>query len=875
MSASLPPKPPQWIKRLLGLFLESRLLEACLGDLEEKFRFKLGNHMPTWKARLFYIVEALGFLKMARRQKSIFTQTTINMISHSLLFFTRLVRKDKSYYLISLLGLTISLASFLFIMMFINDELAYDKFHEKRERIFRVVAHLKQSDVEFNIATTQFPAAEALQTEIGEVQEAVRLFKQNPVLQYAEKKFEENVLMADDNFFSVFSFPLILGDQATAMTDPASIILTASTAKKYFGNENPIGKTLLIHGKNALTVTGVVNDVPEQSHIKFNAVVPLPLQLDLWKNETGLDGRENKWFWYGAYTYILLKTNVNADAVRAKLSLIVNKYFPERFRPHARLELQAITDIHLKSDLSQEFEPGGNILYLRLFSIVAFVIMIVSSINLINLSYFKIASRVREVGIRKFLGQNTAKIVVQLSIESTLIGVIAFILAVIVCQITLSDFNLLVEKNLKLWSLPNVIIVSASFALIILICVMAVVRPSIRYATRSANYLLLQHYRSPGKAPMRNILIGLQVCFSFVLLVFSFIISSQIDFFKNKDLGFDKQNIVVVNLNDDVYNNLGAFKNELKKNKDIIEVAGGSVPGGGVNTWRFVPEGGSYEKPLMFPFTWVDHNYLSTLNIKLLMGKNFNPDETYDSLWPVIINKHAAMELGWLDDPLNKTIEIFAAGTTEIMAKAIVIGVVDDFHFESLHNPVKPIVLTPSADFGTALIRIAGISHQSGITSISNTWKKFSNKPFEYEILESKLEKLYHKESRLSDVILFFTVIALYLTCYGLFAMSSLLFSARLKEVAIRKVFGADQVAIIKQLYSRYALFNVLSIIAGIPIAIYLGNLWLETFQFRIELRSSLFIKAGVFILIAGLMSVSYYLARVAFSNPIRFLRRD
>lgn len=331
MSASSPKNPPQWVKRFLDSFLEPRLLESCLGDLEEKFRFKIGNNTPLWKARLLYIIEALGFLKMARRQKSVSMQTTINMISHTLLFFTRLVRKDKSYYLVSLLGLAISLASFLFIMMFINDELSYDKFHQKRERIFRVAAHLKQSDVEFNMATTQFPAADALQTEIAEVEEAVRLFKQSTVLQYGSKKFEEDILMTDENFLNVFSFPLIFGDQATAMTDPASIILTASTAKKYFGNENPIGKTLLLHGENALSVTGVVSDVPEQSHIKFDALIPLSLQLNLWKNETGMEGRENKWFWYGAYTYILLKGGVNPDAVRAKLPHIVNKYFPERF----------------------------------------------------------------------------------------------------------------------------------------------------------------------------------------------------------------------------------------------------------------------------------------------------------------------------------------------------------------------------------------------------------------------------------------------------------------------------------------------------------------------------------------------------------------
>lgn len=867
--------PPRWIRKLLSAFLDPRMLEASLGDLEEKFQHCLRNNIPPWKAKLFYIIEGIGFLKMARRQKHAPTQTTINMISHTLLFFSRLVRKDKSYYLVSLLGLTISLASFLLIMMFINDELRYDKFHEKSDRIYRVTTHLHLNDVVYGEASSQFPAAAALRQEISEVEEAVRLYPQDRTIEVGDKKFAEHILFADENLLKVFSFPLILGNRNTVMKEPSSIILTRSTAKKYFGSENPLNKTLVLDGQT-LVVSGVTEDVPEQSHVKFSAIMPLSFQLAIWKHYTGIEGRENKWFWTGAYTYLLLKSAADEETVRTRLPLVVDKYFPARYKEKGGFRLQPLTDIHLRSNLSAEFEPGGSILYLRLFSVVAFVIMIVSAINLINLSYFKINSRIREMGIRKFLGQNTSRIIAQLSIESTLTGVLAFLLAVLVCQLSISSFNILVQKNLQLWSQPNIMIAGISFLLIILICTVAVLRPATRYATRSSSYLLLRNYGQPGmKSRVRNILIGLQVCFSFVLLVFSFIISSQIDFFKHKDLGFDKENIIVLELNDGLYKNMEAFKNELKKDKDIIDVAGGPVPGTGCDAWRFVPEGGSYERPLMLPFTSVDHNFLSTLNIKLLQGRTFKPDGQYDSLMPLLINKRAAIELGWLDDPLNKTLEVFAAGTTEIMAKGIVIGVIEDYHFESLHRPVRPIILTTGPYFSTMLVKTTGADHTRAIAHIGDAWKKFSDAPFQYGMLDQTLEKLYDNETKLSNVILFFTFIALYLTCYGLFAMSSLLFSSRLKEVAIRKIFGADQFAIIRQLYSRYAIFNLAAIIVGLPIAIWLGDLWLQTFQYRITLDSSLFIKAGVCILIAGLLSVSYYLARVAFSNPVRFLRRE
>ncbi|MCW5911725.1 MAG: ABC transporter permease [Cyclobacteriaceae bacterium] len=866
---------PKWVRKLLAMFLDNRVLEASLGDLEEKFNSRIRGNFPRWKAKFFFVVEALGFLKMARLPQSVSMQTTTNMISHTFLFFGRLVRKDLGYYLVSLLGLALSLTSFILIMLFIHDEFSYDQFHEKKDRLYRLTTHLKLSDVEYNMVTSPFPAAEAIQSEIPEVEYAVRIFRQEIEFSLNEKKFSERIIMADEHFFDLFSFSWLTGDKQTALNVPASIILTESMARKYFGTEDPLGKTLLAYDQ-PLTVTGVMKDVPEQSHLRFNAIVPLAYQLGIWKSRTGLEGRENKWFWIGAYTYVLLRNTASPGEAEAKLPLVVNKYFPDRYKQDGAFHLQAISDIHLTAGLSNEMEPGGNMLYVKLFSVVAFVIMIVSAINIINLSSFKIGSRMREVGIRKFLGQNAARIITQLSFESLLIGLLAFSLAILLCFVALPFFNDLVQKNFDLLSAPRMVI-GATLAIIIAICLMAVIRPAMRYATQPSRYLLSQKEGNRSHAGERNVLIGLQVCFSFVLLVFSFIVSSQIDFFKNKDLGFDKQNVVLVELNEDIYSHEEAFKHELKKNDLVIEVSGGAVPGGAHNGWRFVPEGGSEERPFLFPLAWVDHDYLGTLKIKLLAGENFKPYASYekDTLWPFLINKRAAIELGWADDPINKRMKVFAAGTTDIMAEGRVIGMMEDYNFESLHKPVKPVILTVSPGFGTALIRTSGHSFEEAIAHIGDTWKKFSNKPFVYELLDKKMDKLYTNEARLSNLILFFTSIALYLTCYGLFAMSSLLFSSRLKEVAIRKVFGADQLAIIKQFYSRYAVFNLTAIIVGLPAAIYLGNLWLETFQYRIGLDVSFFVKAGICVLVIGLLSVSYYLLKVAFSNPVRFLRNE
>jgi putative ABC transport system permease protein len=868
-------KSPQWIRTLLSNFLESRTLEASLGDLEEKFQRRVRNGLSPWKAKLFFIAEGLGFLRMGKLKSDASGQTTINMIRHTFLFFGRLVRKDWSYYLVSMLGLTLSLTSFMFIMMFIHDELSYDQFHDQKDRLFRLTTHLKLSDVEYNLATSQFPAASALKSEIPEVDLTVRVFPQEIEFALNEKKHRESIIMADEYFFDAFSFTWLAGDREEALRNPASVVLCESMSKEYFGSEDPVGKTLLVYDQ-PLTVTGVIEDVPKQSHLKFAAVIPLQYQLNAWKRETGLEGRENKWFWVGTYTYVRLRDATVIEDVEAKLPFLINKYFPDRYKQGSGFHLQPLTDIHLTSALSNEMEPPGNILYVRLFSVVGVVIMIVSAINLVNLSSFKISSRMREVGIRKFLGQDTIRIIMQLSTESMLIGLLAFSIAIILCNIFLTSFNNLVQKELNLLSFPNLLIGGFTLIIILLICLMAVVRPAIRYAAKTSRTLLLQRTGDPMHAGERNILIGFQVCFSFVLLVFSFIVSSQIDYFKNKDLGFDRENVILIELSDDMYGHVEALKDELARNNNVTDVSIGVAPGSAHNGWRFVPEGGSEEKPFLFPLAWVDYNYLNTLKIKLLKGENLNPLQAKkDSLWSFLINKRAALELGWVDDPINRRMKVFAAGTTEIMAEGRVVGLIDDYHYESLHKPVKPVVLTLNDGYGTAMVRVAEGSFQETIPFLKQAWTKFSEQPFTYEILDEKLDALYANEVKLSNLILFFTIIALYLTCYGMFALSSLLFRSRLKEVTIRKVFGANQLNIITQFYSRYAAFTLAAIVTGVPVSFYVSNLWLQTFEYRIHIGYTFFFLAGGCIFVVGLLSVSYYLMLVAFSNPIKFLRSE
>lgn len=862
-------RPPGWVKKFLSGLLDERLLEGSLGDLEEKYSTNVDNGMSLWRANILYIFEALGFLKMAQAREE--SGSAITQIVHALMFFARLIRKDKSYYVVSMFGLALSLASFMFITMYIADELSYDSIHENRDRIFRVTTHLRISDTDFDLATSQFPAAQALLNEYPEVEEAVRLHKELRFLEVGDKKIGEEVILADRSFFKVFSFPLLHGDPNTVLDEPSNVVLTRDAAIRFFGTENAMGKEMKTDNMT-LRVAGIMENVGPRSHIKFGVLMPLSFQLNIWKSQSGVEGRENKWFWVGAYTYLMLRQPEDGPILAARLPEFVNKYFPERLRG-GHFELQKLGDIHLTSHNDSELEPNGDMLYIKLFSVVAIIIMIVSSINLVNLSYFKISSRVKEVGIRKFLGQNSRKLIMQLSVESLMAGMISFVAAVICCQLFMSKFNLIVDKHLDPWTRTNLALMGLTLLVVVLISLVAIARPAIRFGARPSSVLLLRDFRnSRATNRLRNLLIGLQVCFSFVLLVFSFVVSSQIEFFRSKDLGFDKQNLVAMEIPGDIDHE--SLKNEIRKNEGVVNMTLAEPPGKGYSGWRFVPEGGSYEKPVMLPFTGCDDDFLQTLGIRLLAGRNFNDNIYPDSVWPFLINRKAAIELGWGDDAIGRGLEVFQPGRTEIMGTGKVIGIIDDYHSESLHDPVKPVVISNTGYGDVMLIRVAEVNGEI-IQSLEATWRKFSSVPFQYTILDQQLDRLYANEEKLGNVILFFTFIALYLTCYGLYAMSSLVFTSKLKEVAIRKVFGAGEGTIMKQFYGAYALFNIVALLIGVPFAIWVGSMWLETFQYRIELSFVFFVKAAFIILLAGMLSVSYYLAKVAWSNPVRFLRRD
>lgn len=845
--------------------LDPRLAEAIIGDLDEKFSMNLADGVPLWRAKMLYISEAAGFVRMANWWKSA-NSRGFSHWRHTWTFFWRLFSRDKAYYSVATVGLAISLAAFILIGVFILNELSYDRFHQNHDRIFRVATHLKINDVDFDLATSQFPAAAALGLDFPQIESVARLYPASRLIEINDRTFLDQVLFADNTFFDVFSFPVRYGNMKSALSHPDNIVLTREAAEKCFGRDDVVGETLLVEGE-VVRVSAVLETIPEQSHFKFEYLLPMRRQFAAWQRQTGFEGREYKWFWVGAYTYLKLCDGIDPNDLSTGMRDFVDAHFPDRLRG-GYFELQPLNDIHLGSHLDSELQPNGDFLYIQLFGTLGLVIVVMSSINLINLSYFKLGARVREVGIRKFLGQSSWWVTSQFLSEALLFGVISFLVASSIAFVILPLFNEQMDTHLTLLSRDGFQMLVTTFLLVLATSVVSIARPAIFLSHAK----LANAFRHSESRDLRNVFTGIQVGLSFVTLAFAFVIQQQLDFFQNTDLGFSRENIVVVDLNDDV--EIESLKEQLLGQRDVVSVSVAEPPGRGYSGWRFVPEGGSLERPVMLPFTNADEDFLKTLKIDLEMGRGFNSSMKQDSLTPFLINKRAALELGWLDDALGRELSVFAPGRTEIMTTGRVVGVVDDFHSESLHEPLKPLVIAYGQYSGSLLVRTSKLGSET-IDSLEEIWRKFSDRPFQFSILDEDIRALYRNEDKLAGVVKVFTLVALYLTGYGLFAMSSLLFSTRLKEVAIRKVFGANEGTILGHFYWRYVLFSIGALVAAVPLALWVSSVWLQTFPYTFKFTPTFLVQPALIVIAVGMISVSYYLARVAWSNPIRFLKHD
>ncbi|MGM0505177.1 MAG: ABC transporter permease [Bacteroidota bacterium] len=805
------------------------------------------------------------------------------MIKNFFLTAFRNLTKKWSYSLINILGLTIGLAAVIYIFLFVSFELSYDKMHENHDRIYRAGVRGMLMNSEINQAITAAPMAEALRNDYPEVVSACRLTTAGDwLMTYEDKKFNErDFLFADSTFFDIFSFKLIKGDPKTVLTEPRSIVFTESAAKKYFGNEDPVGKTIHVENDTVLyQVTGLMQDVPENSHFTF----------DMLGSMTTLQRSESTfWINHNYYTYILLNEGTDPEAFETKMESMVEKYVGPQIEQILGVNMQEfkesgnsfgyfiqpLTDIHLKSDLQYEIEANGNILYIYIFISVAIFILIIASINFTNLATARAANRATEVGVRKVLGAQKKQLVAQFLTESFLITLLSLALAIVALEVVMPYLNNITQIPLAINYFSSWYILPVILLLIVLVSFMAGSYPAFFLASFRPVAVLKGKLKLGAKNGMlRSALVIVQFVVSIFILLSTYTVSDQLSYMLNKDLGFEKDHVLMIRRSDGLRNQIEAFKTEVKSLPDVMEVTSAlDYPGVNFSNNAFFKEGERANTYLLNQ-AWISFDYEKTFGFEMVKGRFFSKDFSTDSN-AIVINESAVKSLGF-DEPVGKNL-LLPAGENEYRPLKI-IGVVKDFHFKSLHTSIEPAAFTllPGNWEGVVCVKMRPDNNNNTISSIQNIWESFTSQyPFEYFFFDDHIEDLYRAEKRTSSIFIIFSLLSVVIALFGLFGLISFITEQRKKEIGIRKTFGSTSLNIVVIICKDILKLIIIATIISWPIAYWVMNNWLQDFSYRVDINFFMFFIIPVITMLVSLLVVIYQALKAAYKNPAETLRYE
>lgn len=794
------------------------------------------------------------------------------MIKNLLLVALRNFKRDKSYSLLNILGLTIGITFSLFLIFYIKDELSYDRYNEKASRIYRINAHIKETDKDtMRWAVTPFPMAPALANDYPEVEEAVRLISNGKVM-YKNgdlRIYEDKVFVADSNLFRVFTYKFIAGNPLTALKDPKSMVLTRSVAKKFFGNTNCVGKSLENASGDVYKITGVIEDVPKNSHILFNVLISrssLPADF------------ANNWGGFGFYTYVLLKPNTNVAAFEKKMLPMYDKYLASIFAQYnikMRFGAQPITSIHLHSDMANEPEELGSMSYIYIFSAVAFFMLLIACINYMNLTTARSARRAKEIGIRKVTGSSKLQLVSQFLIESTLTAIFALVLSLGLIALLLPTFNSLSGKFISFETLlkPNTIMII--LAIILFVGVVGGSYPAF-YLSKFNPVSVLKGSLSKGSSnvALRRVLVVIQFSISMIMLICTWIVYDQLKYLRNKDMGFNKEQVLVANANsnNDIRSKILSFKNEMRSNPQVLAVSTSqAVPGNGVsfNLFTIESKNGWVDKGV--DCYAVDEDYFKTLGMKIVKGRNFTG--LSDTLRSIIVNENMVKEFGWAENAIGKRIK-FPGDTTGNYFE--VVGVVKDFNQKSLYNPITPLILFYAANSNSIQLKLNAANMPQTITGIEGKWKAtFPELPFQYTFLDQDFNSQYAADQKRGKIFTAFSISTILITCLGLLGLIAFTTQQRQKEISIRKVMGANAGQLVPLMTKNFVLLVGLSCLIAFPVAWYFMDKWLKIFPYNTGLSAQPFILSAVVVLLITMMTVIFHTLKAAFANPVKSLRTE
>ncbi|UCC39281.1 MAG: ABC transporter permease [Candidatus Aminicenantes bacterium] len=779
------------------------------------------------------------------------------MFKNYLMIALRNIRKHKGYSFINIAGLAIGMACCLLILLWVQHEISYNRFHKNADSIYRIYTDFHYDKGIFPFSNIPQPVGPEFQKTIPEIDLVVRLLNGESTVKHGDDIFyEKRILYVDPSFFAVFTFPFIQGDAQTSFSEPYSVLITESMAKKYFGNRDPIGEVLTLDQENQVIVTGVIKDAPDNSSIRFDFLIPYS-----YLDATGYDTK--KWDAWNCQTYVLLNENVTAQQVVQKI-----QGYPKTFHPEeeAYFRLQCLKHIRLYT-LSGAM---GSIKYVYILSVIALFILVIACINFMNLATARSAKRAREVGLRKVVGARRAQIIRQFYGESLVMTILALGLALALAEALLPFFNRVSGKNLALDFSGNFGIYLAFTGIALFTAIISGSYPAIYLSSFLPAKVLKSSYRSlSGSSTSRKVLVVFQFSLSIMLIISTAIVYSQLKYIQNKDLGFDKENLIYVGMDDyRILRNFDAIKSEMLLNPSIMKVTRTfQIPSYNRFSSDAEWEGKNPSQKILFNISIVDPDYLDTMKLKLIEGRNFSWDLSTDTS-NYILNEEAVNQMG-IDSPVGKWLECGEKGE--------IVGIVKNYHYMPFTYEIQPLILNynPSL-FRYAMIRIRGMNIPQTIAFLEKLWNKFAPEyPFEYHFLNEDYVLIYQSERRMSEIFRYFTLLAIFISCLGLFGLASFMAEQRTKEIGVRKVLGATVSGIIVLLSKEFTKWVLAANVIAWPVAYYTMSKWLKGFAYSADISLLTFILAGVLALLIAVLTVGYQAIRAAVADPVHALRYE
>jgi len=807
------------------------------------------------------------------------------MIRNYLKSAIRNITRNKFYSVLNILGLSIGLISTIFILLYIQDELSFDKYNKNYKRIYRLESDFRISEKHDKFAVTSVPIAPAMKMEYPEIEQYTRIVDNgNMFIRYKDKEFyEKKIYSADSSYFKVFTCEFLKGSPDKALTEPNTMVVTESFAKKYFGEANPLGEVLRDGDNMNYKVTAVIKNLPGNTHLKYDALTSMATIAKVYGKDQ-FNSLKPEAFWnVGIYSYILLKPNADIRNIHAKFPAFNKKYMEplgKQINADFKLITTNLADIHLSTKNLEGDLPRGSMSYVYIFSFVALFILLIASINYMNMATSRSANRAKEVGIRKVLGAFRAQLSRQFLSESVLLAFISLIISLAFIQLLLPLFNELSDKHLTFGVFSNPFIFIGIIAITLVVGLISGSYPAFYLSSFMPARVLkgkIDSGRNSGY--LRKTLVVFQFVISIMMIIGTLTVSRQLRYMKAKDLGFDKGNIVVAEIQDTVFvKKIPAFREELLQNPTIEAVSASTgVPGKIRSIQVMRVENGSKMQELALNNFQIDYDYIPLMKMKLVKGRNFDKNMGTDLKEGAIINETAAKKLGWGDNALGKKIQygIELDGTADRNTK--VIGVVRDFNYASLHNKIEPIVMFLTKRPGFALnIRIKPENKPAALDFIKSVWGKYGVKnPFEYYFLDQNFDESYQAEAKLNKIFTVFSVISIFIALLGLLGLASFTAERRTKEIGIRKVLGSSLMEIANMFYKEFTLLIVVAFIIGTPIAFYALGLWLQQFAYHVNQTWFIFFLSGMLAWIVAMATISFHSIKAASENPVTAIKYE